>query len=112
MYKRITLTLAGMLLYPSVVLAQNTEICKGATGQDTCAGTGLPAYFKDIANALIFVAGSIAVIVIIIGGLNYITSTGDAARIAKAKNTIIYAVVGVVVAILAYAIVNFVIGRL
>lgn len=65
---------------------------------------------KDIVNILLFILGAIAVIMIIIGGIRYTTSNGDAGSIKSAKDTILYAVVGLVVAILAYAIVNFVIG--
>jgi hypothetical protein len=68
--------------------------------------------FGKIANVLIFLVGAIAVIVIIFGGLRYVISTGDAGRIKQAKDTILYGVIGVVIAILAYAIVNFVITNL
>jgi hypothetical protein len=109
MFKKAIPVLSTSLLLPSVVLAQNAEICKGA---GSCTDTTLASYFKDISNTLIFVAGAIAVIVLIIGGLNYVTSTGDAARIKKAKDTILYAIIGLIIAILAYAIINFVIERL
>ena len=65
---------------------------------------------KQVVNILLFVLGAIAVIVIVIGGIRYATSGGDSGQISAAKNTILYAVVGLVVAILAYAIVNFVLG--
>ncbi len=64
---------------------------------------------KDVVNVLLFVLGAIAVIMIIIGGIRYTTSNGDSSAITGAKNTILYSVVGLVVAILAYAIVNFVV---
>jgi len=60
-------------------------------------------------NVAYFLAGSIAVIVIIIGGIMYVTSAGNAANITKAKNMVLYSVIGLVVIILAYAITNFVI---
>ena len=66
---------------------------------------------KDIVNVLLFILGAIAVIMIIIGGIRYTTSNGDASNIKAAKDTILYAVIGLIVAILAYAIVNFVLGR-
>ena len=65
---------------------------------------------KDIVNVLLFILGAIAVIMIIIGGIRYTTSNGDASNIKAAKDTILYAVIGLIVAILAYAIVNFVVG--
>lgn len=64
---------------------------------------------KNVVNIMLFILGAIAVIAIIIGGIRYATSNGDASAIKGAKDTILYAVVGLIVAILAYAIVNFVI---
>ena len=66
---------------------------------------------KTIVNTLLYILGSVCVIVIILGGVFYVTSMGNAASVEKAKNTILYAVIGLVVALLAYAIVNFVIGK-
>jgi hypothetical protein len=63
---------------------------------------------KTVVNMILYILGAIAVIMIVIGGVRYTTSGGDASGITGAKNTIIYAVVGLVIAILAYAIVNFV----
>lgn len=63
----------------------------------------------NIINAVIGVLGIIAVIVIIMGGVNYMTSSGDAAKVKKAKDTILYGVIGLIVCVLAFAIVNFVI---
>lgn len=64
-----------------------------------------------VINLLIGITGVIAVVVIVIGGLQYTTSTGDAAKVTKAKNTIMYGIIGLVVAMLAFAIVNFVLGN-
>jgi len=66
---------------------------------------------KRITNAFLFAAGAIAIIFIIIGGIRYITSTGDATRVQKAKDTVLYAVIGLIVAILAIPISAFVIDR-
>jgi glucose uptake protein GlcU len=60
---------------------------------------------------MLFILGIIAVIMIILGGIRYTTSAGDASRVKAAKDTIMYSIVGLVVAMLAFAIVNFVIGR-
>ena len=65
--------------------------------------------FSQISSVLLFIVGAIAVIMIVIGGLRYVISGGDASQVQSAKNTILYALVGVIVAILAYAAVNFVI---
>lgn len=63
---------------------------------------------KTIVNVLLFILGAIAVVMIIIGGIRYTTSNGDASATKGAKDTILYAVIGLIVAILAYAIVNFI----
>jgi hypothetical protein len=82
-----------------------------AKGADQVADLfGASGIFTTITNVLLFIIGAISVIMIIIGGLRYIVSGGDASKVSGAKNTILYAVVGIVVAILAYAIINFVIG--
>ena len=62
-------------------------------------------------NITYFAAGTVAVIVIIIAGINYVTSTGDAGKVTKAKNMLTYAVVGLIIVLVAFAITNFVIGR-
>lgn len=70
----------------------------------------LGGFFHAIANALIFVVGGASVIMVIIGGLKYVVSMGHPKRVENAKNTILYAIIGLVVALCSYAIVNFVIA--
>lgn len=65
-----------------------------------------------ILNAVIAVLGIVAVVVIIIGGVSYMTSSGDAGKVKKAKDTILYGVIGLVIVALSFAIVNFVIGNI
>ena len=71
---------------------------------------GQSGTFSKITSIMLFVIGAIAVIMIVIGGLRYVLSGGDSSQITAAKNTILYAIIGIIVAILAYAIINFVIG--
>jgi hypothetical protein len=71
---------------------------------------GETGIFKTITNVLLFIIGAISVIMLIIGGIRYTVSGGDSAAVTSAKNTILYAIVGIVVALLAYAVVNFVLG--
>lgn len=66
---------------------------------------------KNIINVVIGIIGMLAVIMIIMGGISFVTSQGDTAKVAKARNTILYGVVGLVVALLAFAIVNFVLSN-
>jgi multisubunit Na+/H+ antiporter MnhB subunit len=65
--------------------------------------------FQTITNVLLFIIGAVSVIMLIIGGVRYTISQGDSSAVTSAKNTILYAVIGLIVAILAYAVVNFVI---
>ncbi len=86
----------------------NSAICKDSANADTKVKT----FIATLVNTLMFILGAVCVIVIIFAGIFYTTSAGDPALITKAKNTLLYAVVGLIVAIMAYAIVNFVIIRL
>ena len=66
--------------------------------------------FKTVTNVLLFLIGAVSVIMLIIGGIRYTLSNGDSGQVTSAKNTILYAVIGIIVALLAYAIVNFVVS--
>lgn len=67
---------------------------------------------NTIINVVLGVLGLLAVIVIIYGGFMFMTATGDASKVKKAKDTIMYGVIGLVIALLAYAIVNFVVSSI
>ena len=64
----------------------------------------------NIVNVIVAVVGFVAVVMIIVGGIMYTTSSGDSAKVKKAKDTIMYGVIGLVIALLAFAIVNFVLS--
>ena len=68
--------------------------------------------FRTITNVLLFLVGAISVIMLIIGGVRYVISGGDQQAVTNAKNTILYAIVGIVVAFLAFAAVDFVVAQL
>lgn len=90
-----------------------SEVRKGA---DKTKATGsvndiIPT-IKTIVNIILFLIGAIAVIVIIVAGFRFVVAGGDSNTISQAKNTIIYALVGLIVAFAAFAIVNFVAGQL
>lgn len=65
-----------------------------------------------VINGIIGALSLVAVIIIILGGIGYMTSSGDAGKVKKAKDTILYGVIGLVICVLAFAIVNFVIVNL
>ena len=68
--------------------------------------------FKQITNVVLYIVGVIAVIMLIIGGIKYVVSGGDAKKVTDAKNTVLYAIIGLIISFLAFAIVNFVITSL
>lgn len=100
------------------------EACKGGSAQSStlCSDkrygssrdriTGPQGVMMRIARTLSLVVGAVSVIVIIIGGFKYVLSGGDSNGVASAKNTILYAVVGLAVALLAQIIVNVFLGNL
>lgn len=88
-------------------------------GINAARGDGQPvSLFGDggvlttITNVLLFIIGALAVIMIIWGGIRYTTSAGNASSVTAAKNTILYAIVGLIIAFLAFAAVNWVLGAL
>lgn len=86
--------------------------CKNASGSEICKNKNEKAepLIGKIVNVMLFITGAISTIMIIVGGIFYAISTGDSGKVARAKNTIMYAIVGLVVSLLAYAIINFVLG--
>ena len=90
----------------------SSSITGGATtacGSSCNTATTVNSLFANVSNTLIYLVGAISVIMIIVGGLRYVLSNGDAKAAAGAKATIMYAVIGVIVAIVAYAIIKFVV---
>lgn len=85
--------------------AADTAICKDRDKEQ------VPDYIKTIVNTMLYALAAVAVIIIILAGIYYTTSGGDPSLVKRAKDTLLYAVVGLIVAIMAYAIVNFVIGQ-
>ena len=78
----------------------------GSEKEGCTEGSGI---FQIIVNVILFIIGAVAVIMIVVGGVRYTVSNGDSNAVQGAKNTIMYAIVGLVVAIVAYALVNFVV---
>lgn len=93
-----------------------TESCQAGPSSALCTRSqalfGPNSLWTKIINTLIFVIGAIAVVMIVIGGFRYTISGGDSSAVNGAKNTILYAVIGLIIALLSYGIVNFVLARL
>ena len=122
--KFILVTITGLtLLAPGLVPAMAsasiaTDICTGSNvgsvaGTD-CATNSSTDSLKELAAKIISVfsilVGVVAVIMVIFGGFKYITSGGDSGSVSAAKNTLIYAIVGLIIVALAQFIVHFVLN--
>ena len=90
---------------PATCIKQGVTKSGGQTGGNAIS---LGDRIKTIVNVILYILGAVAVLMIVLGGIRYTTSGGDSTGVTNAKNTIIYAVVGLVIAIMAFAIVNFV----
>lgn len=84
-------------------------------GADAARAEGMPAelvgadgVFTKFTSIALYVIGAISVIMLIWGGLRYIMSGGDSKKVTDAKNTVLYAIIGLIIAVLAYAIIHFV----
>ena len=124
MKQRIKIFLASLGLIVSAGFAMSTPAlavnpgfggCSANPGSAVCRANGtdnVQKILKNVINILLFVVGSVAIILIIVGGIKYTTSAGDSNSVNSAKNTIIYAVVGLVISAMAWAIVNFVLKNI
>jgi hypothetical protein len=108
--------LLAVISTPYLYADPNVSVQAGA---NAAKGDGQPALlfgqmgiFTSVTNTLLFLIGAISVIMIIVGGLRYTTSGGNSTSVTGAKNTILYAIVGLIIAILAFAIVNYVLTTL
>lgn len=120
--KKMKVLLAGLLMVPVVALAvapaANADYslqggANDAKGDGMKDGVGdANSLVKDVVNIILWIVGILSVIMLVWGGIKYTTSAGDTNKVTSAKNTIIYAVIGLIIAILAYAIVNFVIEKI
>lgn len=88
----------------SAGVSADTAVCKGK--DDKVDGLA-----KTITNLMFYFVGILAVIMIIAGGIRYVISTGDSSKVKAAKDTIMYSVVGLIVALLAWTIVSYVISK-
>lgn len=103
-------SLTGLSSVSALTLQEGAE----AARCDGCPENlfGDAGVFKQVTNTVLYIVGIIAVIMLIIGGIKYVVSGGDSKKVTDAKNTILYAIIGLIIAFLAFAIVNFVISAL
>lgn len=131
MFKKVArITTSLVLLFALFVAAAPTKVdalfegsksqaCAGlalssssASCDDTGSTGGISNIIATALNLLSFVVGVVAVVMIIIGGLKFIMSSGDSNNVTSARNTILYAIVGLIIAALAQIIVKFVLNRI
>ena len=110
----IALSVSSFILSPFAGAQSSIQ-----SGVDSAKGNGQPVQlfgvdgiFTTATNMLLFIIGALSVIMIIVGGIRYVVSGGNSSQVTAAKNTILYAIVGLVVAFLAYAAINFLLGSL
>ena len=108
----LTVTFLTVFTVSGVGLADSiTDGVKATCPNGVCPTTTVGDLVDDIIRIFSWVVGVVSVIMIIFGGFKYITSGGDAGKVTSAKNTILYAIVGLVIAALAQVIVLFVLGN-
>ena len=114
--KGLLLVTAGVVIFnTSLVQAAPVDLFKACNGSSSqvCSDTesqDVSKVMKTVIEVLIWASGIISVLMIIIGGFMYVLSAGDQAKVTKAKDTVLYAVIGLVVTLLAFSIVKFVLG--
>ncbi len=101
------------------VLTNSGPICKNASNSAICTDNKNPSniygnggLIENITNLIAWIAGGAAVLLIVVSGVGYITSGGDAEKAKGSKRTIIAALIGIAVIVLARSLINFVVGKL
>ena len=113
----LSILMCGVLAITAVAGSASALTLQEGASVAQCDGCpselfGDTGVFRQITNVILYIVGIIAVIMLIIGGIKYVVSGGDAKKVTDAKNTVLYAIIGLVVCFLAFAIVNFVISAL
>ena len=106
------LGVAASVTLPAAALSL-MDVINGAyrgEGQPTELFDGPAALIPRAINLMLFVVGILSIVMLIFGGIRYVISGGDGQRVKDAKNTVLYAIIGLVVAILGYALVQWVIS--
>lgn len=106
----LSVSAAPVFAAEDLSLRTGVNSSKSSDQADSLFGTG--GIFETVSKVLLFIIGAVSVIMLIIGGIRYTISQGDSSAVTSAKNTILYSIVGLVVAILAYAAVDFVVKSL
>ncbi len=113
----VAVSLLGLgLVVPATVSAAPVDVLNNGAcnGNEVCGNDGNTVFkiLGNVINLLLVVAGFVSILMIIIGGITYTTSAGDANQTKRGKDTVLYAVIGLIVSIMSFAIVNFVLSKL
>lgn len=109
------LLLSALFMAPVIVSA--VDVCSGGNSSSLyCRNrsegeTKVKSTIGNIVNLLLMAVGAISIIMIVVGGILFALSNGDSSRVTKARNTVLYAAIGLIVSLLASAIVNMAFGR-
>ena len=111
---RLTATVGVVGFTPAAVAAQTPkdEVQGGidlATGGAAAGSPSFETIVQNVIDILLWVVGIASVVMLIVGGIRYVVSAGDQNAVQGAKNTILYAIVGLVISLLAFTLVNFVV---
>ncbi len=122
MKKSLKLSIISLLSLGGAVLMstfRNAAALSVQDGAEAARADGMPynligpeGVFTQVTNTVLYIVGIVSVIMLIYGGLRYVISGGDSKKVTDAKNTILYAIIGLIISILAFAIVNFVINAI
>ena len=103
--------IGATVLSPTAGAVDIYGACQPGSTDTVCKASGesnVSKLIKNVIDILLMISGVIAVIMVIIGGIRYATSNGDSNSVSAAKNTILYSVIGLVIALFSYAIVQYV----
>lgn len=107
---------AAATMVPAIVSAAPVDVLNNGacSGNQVCGNDGNSVFkiLGNVINLLLVVAGFVSILMVIIGGITYTTSSGDANQTKRGKDTVLYAVIGLIVSIMSFAIVNFVLSKL
>jgi hypothetical protein len=109
----LTLLLGGLFLVPSLALAQWGESTGFFPSNLISFGGGsLQTLVRSVINVLLIIAGVVAVVYLIIGGYQYVTSAGNAEQAAAGRTTVLNAIIGLVIILAAFLVINFVMQQI
>ena len=117
--KIIAQIITGVAAAATLCVGKALALSSAQEGAEAARADGMPSelfgdtgVFTQITNTALMIVGIVSVIMLVWGGLRYVVSGGDSKKVTDAKNTVLYAIIGLIIAVLSYAIVNFVLNSL